>query len=188
MKKIKQSVLTIIMMVGFILVILISVLAILEERLPNGTDVVSEILGMPSLGGYALLLAGVIPFLLTVVSGYLLYKMKWDFKHFKIKDYEQYIKENSVEESIGDIPNKDHILRCAERIWLKKYGEKILDEKPYVLFRDFRKGAWLARGTPVGNHNEVCHILINGDDGKVLAVWRGAVIESEKQTESDIRH
>ena len=111
--------------------------------------------------------------IIAIIASYLLFKVRTDFKHFKLKDYELYIKENPSEESIGEIPNKDHIFRCAERIWIQKYGEKVLDERPYLLFRDLIKDVWLVRGTPHKDENETCHIIVNYGDGKVLAVWRG---------------
>ena len=172
MRKIKIIVLICINVITRLALALAIVFCFLYELVPHVANQFLEGLNI-SIESHILTYLSIPIGIIAIIASYLLLKVRTDFKHFKLKDYELYIKENSSEESIGEIPNKDHIFRCAERIWIQKYGEKVLDERPYLLFRDLIKDVWLVRGTPHKDENETCHIIVNGGDGKVLAVWRG---------------
>ena len=95
-----------------------------------------------------------------------------DIKTFDVSEYQYYINNYSSEESLGFISDEKDLLKKVEVIWIKKYGERIKNEKPYQVFYDEENGIWLVQGTLRSNMmGGVANILVENDTGKVLAVW-----------------
>ena len=95
-----------------------------------------------------------------------------DIKTFEVSEYQYYIDMFPSEENLGSISDTKDLLKKVEKIWIKEYGERIKEEKPYQVFYDEKNGIWLVQGTlnsdMVGG---VANILLENDTGKVLAIW-----------------
>lgn len=93
-------------------------------------------------------------------------------KTFDVSEYQYYIDNFSSEENLGSISDSKDLLKKVEAIWIKKYGERIKDQKPYQVFYDIENGVWLVSGTLRSNMmGGVANILVDNGTGKVLAVW-----------------
>ena len=95
-----------------------------------------------------------------------------EIKTFDVSEYQYYIDNYPSEENLGFISDSKDLLKKVEVIWIKQYGERIKNQKPYQVFYDEANGIWLVHGTLRSNMmGGVAHILVNNDTGKVLAVW-----------------
>ena len=95
-----------------------------------------------------------------------------EIKSFEVSEYQYYIDNFSSEDNLGFISDSKELLKKVEVIWIKKYGERIKNEKPYQVFYDEENGIWLVQGTLRSNMmGGVANILVDNDTGKVLAVW-----------------
>jgi len=95
-----------------------------------------------------------------------------EIKTFEVSEYQYYIDNFSSEETLGFISDSKDLLKKVEIIWIKQYGERIKNQKPYQVFYDETNGIWLVHGTLQSNMlGGVANILIDNDTGKVLAVW-----------------
>lgn len=95
-----------------------------------------------------------------------------EIKTFEVSEYQYYIENFSSEDNLGFISDSKELLKKVEVIWIKQYGERIKNQKPYQVFYDDANGIWLVRGTLRSNmHGGVANILVDNDTGKVLAVW-----------------
>ena len=95
-----------------------------------------------------------------------------EIKTFDVSEYQYYIDNFPSEENLGFISDSKDLLKKVEVIWIKQYGERIKNQKPYQVFYDEANGIWLVQGTLRSNMTGgVAHILVNNDTGKVLAVW-----------------
>ena len=95
-----------------------------------------------------------------------------EIKTFDVSEYQYYIDNFPSEENLGFISDSKDLLKKVEVIWIKQYGERIKNQKPYQVFYDEANGIWLVQGTLRSNMmGGVAHILVNNDTGKVLAVW-----------------
>lgn len=91
---------------------------------------------------------------------------------FNSGDFQDYIKTFSSEENVGPVFNLEEAVEKAEEIWIKIYGERVKEEKPYQVFYDAKNGVWLVQGTlPANMMGGSARILIEASSGKVLAVW-----------------
>ena len=95
-----------------------------------------------------------------------------EIKTFEVSEYQYYIDNFSSEDNLGFISDSKELLKKVEVIWIKQYGERIKNQKPYQVFYDEANGIWLVRGTLRSNMlGGVANILVDNDTGKVLAVW-----------------
>lgn len=95
-----------------------------------------------------------------------------EIKTFEVSEYQYYIDNFSSEDNLGFISDSKELLKKVEVIWIKQYGERIKDQKPYQVFYDEANGIWLVHGTLRSNMmGGVANILVDNDTGKVLAVW-----------------
>lgn len=95
-------------------------------------------------------------------------------KTFEVSEYQYYIENFSSEDNLGVISNSKDLLKKVEVIWIKKYGERIKNQKPYQVFYDEKNGVWLVQGMLRPNMmGGVANILVDNDSGEVLAVWHG---------------
>ena len=95
-----------------------------------------------------------------------------EIKTFEVSEYQYYIENFSSEDNLGFISDSKELLKKVEVIWIKQYGERIKNQKPYQVFYDEANGIWLVRGTLRSNMlGGVANILVDNDTGKVLAVW-----------------
>ena len=79
---------------------------------------------------------------------------------------------------LGFIETEEEARRHAESIWMERFGQKVLDQKPYNVFFDESAEVWFVEGTshPPSDHRiirggSVVGILISKPDGQVLDVW-----------------
>lgn len=95
-----------------------------------------------------------------------------EVKTFDVSEYQYYIDNFSSEDNLGFISDSKELLKKVEVIWIKQYGERIKNQKPYQVFYDEVNGVWLVHGTLRSNiKGGVANILVDNDTGKVLAVW-----------------
>ena len=95
-----------------------------------------------------------------------------DIKTFDVSEYQYYIDNFSVEDNLGLIIDSKDLLKKVEVIWIKKYGERVKNQKPYQVFYDKENGIWLVQGTLRSDKmGGVANILVDNGTGKVLAVW-----------------
>lgn len=95
-----------------------------------------------------------------------------EIKTFEVSEYQYYIDNFSSEDNLGFISDSKELLKKVEVIWIKQYGERIKNQKPYLVFYDEANGIWLVHGTLRSNMlGGVANILVDNDTGKVLAVW-----------------
>lgn len=95
-----------------------------------------------------------------------------EIKPFEVSEYQYYIDNFSSEDNLGSISDSKDLLKKVEVIWIKQYGERIKNQKPYQVFYDEANGIWLVHGTLRSNMlGGVANILVDNDTGKVLAVW-----------------
>lgn len=95
-----------------------------------------------------------------------------EIKAFEVSEYQYYIDNFSSEDNLGFISDSKELLKKVEVIWIKQYGERIKNQKPYQVFYDEANGIWLVHGTLRSNMlGGVAYILVDNDTGKVLAVW-----------------
>ena len=95
-----------------------------------------------------------------------------EIKTFEVSEYQYYIDNFSSEDNLGFISDSKELLKKVEVIWIKQYGERIKNQKPYQVFYDEANGIWLVHGTLRSNMmGGVANILVDNDTGKVLAVW-----------------
>ena len=93
-------------------------------------------------------------------------------KAFEFNDYQSYIDEFPSEDNVGNITDAKDAIKKAEKIWIILFGERIKKEKPYQVFYDKKNDVWLVMGSLRFNlKGGVANILIEGESGKVLAVW-----------------
>ena len=95
-----------------------------------------------------------------------------DIKTFEVNEYQYYIDNFSSEDNLGFISDSKDLLKKVEAIWIKRYGKRIKNQKPYQVFYDEANGIWLVQGTLRSDMmGGVANILVDNDTGKVLAVW-----------------
>ena len=95
-----------------------------------------------------------------------------EIKTLEASEYQYYIDNFSSEDNLGFISDSKELLKKVEVIWIKQYGERIKNQKPYQVFYDEANGIWLVHGTLRSNMlGGVANILVDNDTGKVLAVW-----------------
>jgi len=88
-----------------------------------------------------------------------------------LQEYSRMIKQFSVDADVGIVENKEDAIKAAEEMWLNKFGDSILEKKPYAAVYDKQNEIWLVHGTlPMYMVGGVPMILIERN-GKVLAVW-----------------
>ncbi len=94
------------------------------------------------------------------------------FEEFSVLEYQTFIKEFPSDKIIGEIPDAKTVKTRAEKIWNEIYGEDVKNSRPYKVYFDPRNEIWLVTGTlPKYMVGGVPYILIQKDDGKVLAIW-----------------
>ena len=112
---------------------------------------------------------------MTFIGGILVVIIKNEspeIKTFEVSEYQYYIDNFSSEDNLGFISDSKELLKKVEVIWIKQYGERIKNQKPYQVFYDEANGIWLVHGTLRSNMmGGVANILVDNDTGKVLAVW-----------------
>ena len=95
-----------------------------------------------------------------------------EIKTFEVSEYQYYIDNFSSEDNLGFISDSKDLLKKVEVIWIKQYGKRIKNQKPYQVFYDEANGIWLVQGTLRSDMmGGVANILVDNDTGKVLAVW-----------------
>lgn len=94
---------------------------------------------------------------------------------FALEDYTVDLEEFSSDEVVGPIADASDAIEKGISVLIDVYGEDlILGEKPFIVFNDKNTDAWMVCGSlpPIPFIlGGTAHIIINGSDGKVLAVW-----------------
>lgn len=82
----------------------------------------------------------------------------------------------SYEEYVGAVTDAAAARKAAVEIWNGLYGRRhIRGEKPYQVYYDAQNEVWHVFGTlKEGYVGGTAHILIEKEDGKVIAVWHEA--------------
>lgn len=71
------------------------------------------------------------------------------------------------------VPDKETAIRIAEAIWVPIYGEKIYNQKPYIVTL-VDSSIWVVTGTlPENKRGGVAYIEIQKNDCKILKVTHG---------------
>ena len=80
---------------------------------------------------------------------------------------------NNIEkQTMNYVPDKETAKKIAEAIWLPIYGERIYNQKPYVV--SLANNIWIVKGTiPEGRRGGVAYIKIRKTDCKILKVIHG---------------
>lgn len=80
--------------------------------------------------------------------------------------------DNNVD-TVNYVPNEETAIKIAEAIWLPIYGEKIYNQKPYIVSL-VNDSIWVVTGTLAENkRGGVAYIEIQKKDCKVLKVIHG---------------
>ena len=127
----------------------------------------------------ALLVSVCIILVFSIIVGLLLAWHYWirpsRIYDFALEDYTVVLEEFSSDEVVGPIADASDAREKGIAVLIDVYGEDlILGEKPFIVFYDKNTDAWMVCGSlpPIlfilGG---TAHIIINGSDGKVLAVW-----------------
>lgn len=92
---------------------------------------------------------------------------------FSLNEYQYFIENFPSDKVLGNISNASKAKEEAEKVWIEIYGEDVKkDIKPYVVMYDETSKTWLVTGTlPKNMLGGVPNIIIQGNNGKVLAVW-----------------
>ena len=92
---------------------------------------------------------------------------------FSLDDYKREITIFSSDKILGSVPDAKTARKLAVQIWTEIYGsETINGEKPFLVYFDDVNQVWLVTGSlPWGYKGGVAYILIQKEDGKVLADW-----------------
>ncbi|EKT3958480.1 YbbC/YhhH family protein [Flavobacterium psychrophilum] len=82
-------------------------------------------------------------------------------------------KENNDMSTINYVPNEETAIKIAEAIWLPIYGEKIYQQKPYIVTL-VNGNVWIIKGSLSENkRGGVAYIEIQKKDCKILNVIHG---------------
>lgn len=85
---------------------------------------------------------------------------------------EKYEVENNIISKYDMISDKETAIKVAENILLSIYGDEINDKKTFEATYDEEFKSWVVSGTLGKNFiGGVPNIIIQKNDGKVLAVW-----------------
>lgn len=86
--------------------------------------------------------------------------------------YLQAIQDFPSDKLLGEITTAKNAKEKASSEWIKLFGEKVKNEKPYKVLYDEQNEIWLVKGSlPKGWKGGVSYILIQKSDGKILAIW-----------------
>lgn len=74
----------------------------------------------------------------------------------------------------GVVPDEKTAIRIAEAVWIPIYGEKVLEERPFVA-KLIDGNKWYVYGTLPKKYNVggVAEIEISKSDGKILRISHG---------------
>jgi hypothetical protein len=90
-----------------------------------------------------------------------------------LKKDKQNFKENNDMLTINYVPNEETAVKIAEAVWLPIYGEKIHQQKPYIVSLIDDK-VWIVKGSISENiRGGVAYIEIQKKDCKILKVIHG---------------
>lgn len=80
---------------------------------------------------------------------------------------------NNNVDTVNYVPNEETAIKIAEAIWLPIYGEKIYNQKPYIVSL-VNDSIWVVTGTLAENkRGGVAYIEIQKKDCKILKVIHG---------------
>ena len=97
-----------------------------------------------------------------------------DDSSFILSDYEDQLQAPSFQYDmeLGPVLDEETAIVLAEEQWLKIYSEHVFDLKPYQVLYDAENEVWLVKGVlPKSQIGGVTYLLIQKEDGKVLAIW-----------------
>lgn len=81
-------------------------------------------------------------------------------------------KDNNMSEQAQYVPNEETAKKIAEAIWLPIYGDKIYNQKPYIV--SSLDSIWVVEGSlPDGMKGGGAYIEIQKSDCKILKVTHG---------------
>ena len=96
---------------------------------------------------------------------------------FTLENYTFFIEhpENAYDEVLGPIADANDARRKGISVLIDVYGEDVIrSEKPFLVGYDQSSDTWMVIGSlsPIPlTLGGVAHIVINGSDGAVVAVW-----------------
>ena len=127
----------------------------------------------------ALLISLCIILVIALITGLPLVWYYWirplQVDDFVLEDYAYYLEEFSSKKIVGAITNASDAREKGVAVLTDVYSKDvILGEKPFVVNYDENTDSWLISGSkpPVPFMlGGTAHIIINGSDGNVLAIW-----------------
>ena len=94
---------------------------------------------------------------------------------FALENYTRYFEEFSSDEVVGPITDASDAREKGVSVLVDVYGEDVVrGEKPFLVGYDNNSDTWMVVGSLSPNPlmlGGTAHIVINGSDGAVLAVW-----------------
>lgn len=95
-----------------------------------------------------------------------------DFQAGNLMDYNNYLNLNKDNPAITYVPDAKTARELAEVILYPIFGESINKRKPFIVEFDDKNQVWIVKGQLPQNYDGgVPYIIIQKNDGKILAVW-----------------
>ena len=103
---------------------------------------------------------------------------KYEVNAFNLDEYQTYLDSYMLNEEYDDIricgkiESATDAIAKAKNVMERVYGKSTLGTTgPYSVYYDERTDAWLVVGTTLFLQGSGAHVIINGINGEVLAVW-----------------
>ena len=114
-----------------------------------------------------------------ILFGITVYNTYYKIGEFNLETYEEEFDE-LIDISLEKIENSEDAKIKAKKVFLKKYDKKdVIKNEPFTVSYDDKNKVWLVEGTyefecylpNVGCSGGIMHILIQENNGVVLAIW-----------------
>ena len=103
---------------------------------------------------------------------------EYEVNNFDLNEYQNYLYTYQLPEEFnnigacGKIESGNDAVSKAKSVFEMVYGKNALGTQgPYNVYHDSTCDAWLVTGTTLFSKGSGAHIIFNGADGGVLAVW-----------------
>ena len=91
---------------------------------------------------------------------------------FETDGYLWCIEEFPSNEKIDSVSDTNDLVHQIESIWIKIYGDRITEQRPYKVFYDKKSAIWMVKGTlPENMMGGVAYALVADNTWEVLAIW-----------------
>ena len=97
---------------------------------------------------------------------------EFDPSPFEAGGYLRYIEKFSRDEKLDSVSDVNDLVNQIETIWIRIYGDRIKEERPYKVFYDKNHGIWMVKGSLKENVlGGEAYALIADGSWEVLAIW-----------------